>query len=123
VAFLVAGSGAAGYLVAALAFGAWGMGYNISSVSYLSLAAELSGEKERGKTIAAMWFMMIVAIIITAIGVGQMLDPYSPDISSAHSGPWTGGPVAGAVGSSAPPRQRRRAPQLRKTRACGKCSP
>jgi BCD family chlorophyll transporter-like MFS transporter len=78
VAFLMAGSGTAGYLVAALAFGAWGMGYNISSVSYLSLAAELSAEKERGKTIAAMWFMMIVAIIITAIGVGQMLDPYSP---------------------------------------------
>jgi BCD family chlorophyll transporter-like MFS transporter len=78
VAFLMAGSGPAGYLVAALAFGAWGMGYNISSVSYLSLAAELSGEKERGKTIATMWFMMIVAIIITAIGVGRMLDPYSP---------------------------------------------
>jgi len=78
VAFLMAGKGPGGYLVAALAFGAWGMGYNISSVSYLSLAAELSGEKERGKTIAAMWFMMIVAIIITAISVGRMLDPYSP---------------------------------------------
>jgi len=79
VAFLIAGPGPAGYLVAALAFGAWGMGYNISSVSYLSLAAELSGEKERGKTVAIMWFMMIVAIIITAVSVGQMLDPYSPE--------------------------------------------
>lgn len=79
VAFLMAGPGPAGYLVAALAFGAWGMGYNISSVSYLSLAAELSGEKERGRTIATMWFMMIVAIIVTAVGVGRMLDPYSPE--------------------------------------------
>ena len=77
-AFLMADGGPAGYLVAALAFGAWGMGYNISSVSYLSLAAELSGEKGRGRTVAIMWFMMIVAIIITASALERMLDPYSP---------------------------------------------
>ncbi|MGE5775350.1 MAG: MFS transporter, partial [Chloroflexota bacterium] len=56
----------------------WGMGYNLSAVSYLSLASELSGEKERGKTIAVMWFMMIVAIIGTAIGLSRMVDPYTP---------------------------------------------
>jgi MFS transporter, BCD family, chlorophyll transporter len=31
------------------------MGYNLSAVSYLSLASELSGEKGRGKTIATMF--------------------------------------------------------------------
>ena len=62
-----------------LAFGAWGMGYNLSAVSYLSLASELSGENGRGKTIATMWFMIIVSIILTAIGFSRMVDPYTPE--------------------------------------------
>ena len=70
---------ALGILAGILAFGAWGMGYNLSSVSYLSLASELSGEKGRGKTIATMWFMMIVSIIATAIGLSRMVDPYTPE--------------------------------------------
>jgi len=78
VAFLMKDHLALGILAGILAFGAWGMGYNLSSVSYLSLATELSGEKGRGKTIAIMWFMMIVSIIVTAIAVGQMVDPYTP---------------------------------------------
>jgi BCD family chlorophyll transporter-like MFS transporter len=61
-----------------LAFGAWGMGFNFATVSYLSLASELSGERGRGKTIAVMWFMMIASIIVTAIGLGRMVDPYTP---------------------------------------------
>jgi BCD family chlorophyll transporter-like MFS transporter len=68
----------AGLGVGILTFGAWGMGYNLASVSYLSLASELSGEKGRGKTIAIMWFMMITSIIITAIALSQMVDPYTP---------------------------------------------
>ena len=78
VAFLMADNFSLGLLVGILAFGAWGMGYNLSAVSYLSLASELSGEKGRGKTIATMWFMMIVAIIVTAIGLSRMVDPYTP---------------------------------------------
>jgi MFS transporter, BCD family, chlorophyll transporter len=78
VAFLMAGNPTLGLLAATLAFGAWGMGYNLSSVSYLSLATELSGEKGRGKTIATMWFMMITSIIITAIAISRMVEPYSP---------------------------------------------
>jgi len=79
VAFLMADNFALGLLVGILAFGAWGMGYNLSAVSYLSLASELSGENGRGKTIATMWFMMIVSIIVTAIGVARMVDPYTPE--------------------------------------------
>jgi MFS transporter, BCD family, chlorophyll transporter len=78
IAFLMANNPALGLLAAALAFGAWGMGYNLSSVSYLALASELSGEKERGKTVAIMWFMMIVSIIMTAIVISRMVEPYSP---------------------------------------------
>ena len=79
VAFLMASNFSLGLLVGILAFGAWGMGYNLSAVSYLSLASELSGENGRGKTIATMWFMMIVSIIVTAIGLARMVDPYTPE--------------------------------------------
>lgn len=67
-----------GSLIGIAVFGMWGMGYNLSAVCYLSLASELSGEKGRGRTIAVMWFMMITGIIITAIGLSQMVDPYTP---------------------------------------------
>jgi len=79
VAFLMSDHLTLGIFAGMLAFGAWGMGYNLSSVSYLSLATEISGETGRGKTIATMWFMMIVSIIATAIGLSRMLDPYTPE--------------------------------------------
>ena len=79
VAFLMHDNFPLGLLAGLLAFGAWGMGYNLSAVSYLSLASELSGEDERGKTIATMWFMMILSIILTAIGLSRMVDPYTPE--------------------------------------------
>lgn len=79
VAFLMGSNFPLGLLAGLLAFGAWGMGYNLSAVSYLSLADELSGEDGRGKTIATMWFMMIVSIIVTAISLSRMMDPYTPE--------------------------------------------
>src|SRR3990172_2457808 len=86
VAFLIDRNFGLGILAGLLAFGAWGMGYNFSSVSYLSLASELSGEKGRGKTIATMWFMMIAGIIATAIGLSRMVDPYTPEALSRAFG-------------------------------------
>jgi BCD family chlorophyll transporter-like MFS transporter len=71
-------SGWIGFALSLLAFGAWGMGFNFATVSYFALASELSGEKGRGRTIAIMFFMMIVSIIFTAITLSRMLDPYSP---------------------------------------------
>jgi BCD family chlorophyll transporter-like MFS transporter len=79
VAFLMDENFTLGLLVGILAFGAWGMGYNFSAVSYLSLASELSPENSRGKTIAVMFFMMIISIIFTAIGLSRMVDPYTPE--------------------------------------------
>src|SRR5689334_17373481 len=79
IAFLMANNPALGILAAGLAFGAWGLGYNLSSVSYLALATELSGPGGRGKTVATMWFMMIVSIILTAIGISRMVSPYTPE--------------------------------------------
>ena len=79
VAFLMDRNFGLGLLAGLLAFGAWGMGYNLSSVSYLSLATDVSGEDGRGKTIATMWFMMIASIIVTAIALSRMVDPYTPE--------------------------------------------
>jgi BCD family chlorophyll transporter-like MFS transporter len=78
-AFLMSQNLVAGIALGVLAFGAWGMGFNFATVSYLSLATELSGERQRGKTIAVMWFMMITSIILTAIVLSRLVDPYTPD--------------------------------------------
>jgi BCD family chlorophyll transporter-like MFS transporter len=78
IAFLIADNFWLGLFAGVLAFGAWGMGYNLAAVSYLSLASELSGEQGRGRTIAVMWFMMITGIILTAITLSRLVDPYTP---------------------------------------------
>ena len=67
-----------GIIVGILAFGMWGMGYNLSAVSYLSLASELSGEKERGKTIATMFMVMVIGLIATGISLSRMVTTYDP---------------------------------------------
>lgn len=78
-AFLLENNWWAGVGMGLVTFGAWGMGYNLASVSYLSLASEISGEKGRGKTIAVMWFMMITSIIVTAIALSHMVEPYTAE--------------------------------------------
>jgi BCD family chlorophyll transporter-like MFS transporter len=56
----------------------WGMGYNLSAVSYLSLASELSGEKERGKTVATMFTVMVIGLIATGISLSRLVPTYDP---------------------------------------------
>jgi BCD family chlorophyll transporter-like MFS transporter len=77
-AFLLKDNFAAGLSLGVLTFGAWGMGFNFATVAYLSLASEISGEQGRSKTVAVMWFMMIASIIVTAITLANMVDPYTP---------------------------------------------
>lgn len=78
VAFLIDQNRLLGTLMGIVIFGAWGMGYNFSAVSYLSLASEISGEKGRGRTIAVMFVMMVIGIIFTALTVSNLVDPYTP---------------------------------------------
>jgi len=68
-----------GLLFALGAFLAWGLGFNLAVVSYLSLASDLSDEHNRSRTIAVMWFMMITAVIATAISTGRALEVYTPE--------------------------------------------
>ncbi|MDO9349069.1 MAG: PucC family protein, partial [Anaerolineales bacterium] len=79
VAYLFSRNWWLGLALGVLVFGAWGMGFNFASVSYLALASEISGEKGRGRTIAVMFFMMIVGIILTALSLAHMIDPYTPE--------------------------------------------
>ena len=72
-----AGGALPGVVVALAAFGAWGMGFNFATVSYLSLATDLAGEEHRARTVGVMWFMLIVSVIVTAILAGRALRPYS----------------------------------------------
>ena len=115
IAFLMTATPALGLLAAGLAFGAWGMGYNLSSVSYLALASELSGEKERGKTIATMWFMMIVSIIFTAVAISRMVEPYSP--AALQRAFWMVGAAALVLGLTGLLRLESRSPDAQAVRA------
>lgn len=67
-----------GAVLSIVAFGAWGMGFNFATVSYFALASEISGEKGRSRTVAVMFFLMILSIIFTAIGLSRLLEEYSP---------------------------------------------
>ncbi len=80
VAFELAENWWLGLWLGVLAFGAWGMGYNFASVSYMALASELSGEKGRSRTITIMFLIMIVSMILTSLGMGRLMDPYSPQV-------------------------------------------
>jgi MFS transporter, BCD family, chlorophyll transporter len=77
-AYVMAEGSVWGALVSVLAFFLWGMGFNFASVSYLSLATEISGEDGRSRTVSVMWFMMITGIILTAILLSRLLVDYSP---------------------------------------------
>lgn len=61
-----------------LVFGIWGVGMNVASVSYMSVASEISDPKGRSRTISIMWFVMITGIILTAATLGRLLEDYTP---------------------------------------------
>ncbi|HKJ26255.1 MAG TPA: BCD family MFS transporter [Anaerolineales bacterium] len=77
IAYLIIENYWLGVAVGVIVFGAWGMGFNLASVSYFALATEISGEARRSRTIAVMFFMMIISIILTSFSVGEMLEVFS----------------------------------------------
>jgi BCD family chlorophyll transporter-like MFS transporter len=80
VAILISKNFTFGIIVGVLAFGMWGMGYNLSAVSYLSLASELSGEKGRGITLAIMFISMVIGLALTGISLSIMAPTFAPQI-------------------------------------------
>ncbi len=80
VVFLMPANYFLGLVLSIFVFGAWGMGFNIASVAYFSLASELSGERSRSKTIAIMFVFMIIGIILTSVSLSHLLQDYSPQV-------------------------------------------
>lgn len=76
VAILITENFTLGIIAGILAFGAWGMGYNLSAVCYLSLASELSGENGRGKTIATMFTVMVIGMIATGLTLSRLVTTF-----------------------------------------------
>lgn len=70
---------ALGLLAAIVVFVVWGMGVNIASVSYLSLATELAGEHTgwRSRSVSIMWTAMILSYIVLGILLARWLEPFS----------------------------------------------
>lgn len=95
-AFLIKENFLAGLWVGILTFGAWGMGYNFATVSYFSLATEISGEKGRPRMISVMFVIMILTIILTSIGLSRLLETYSQEILIRSF--WTVGLIALSMG-------------------------
>lgn len=73
-------SRALGIGLSLLAFGFWGLGFNFATVSYFSLATELSGEKDRSQTVSTMYFVMLLCVITIGIFISRMVETYSPQI-------------------------------------------
>lgn len=79
IALLISKNFTLGIIVGILAFGMWGMGYNLSAVSYFSLASELSGKKGQGVTVAFMFTVMVIGLIATGISLSIMVPTYIPE--------------------------------------------
>ena len=77
--FMMPDNYALGLAAAMLTFTVWGVGVNVASVSYLSLLSEESAGYAgwRSRTVSIMFTTMIIATIVTSIGLSRMLDPFS----------------------------------------------
>ncbi len=72
-----------GLLLCFAAFGCWGLGFNLATVSYFSLASEVSGPEGKARTIATMFILMIVSVITASLLLGKRLDPFSNEALTA----------------------------------------
>ncbi len=68
----------AGLAVCLLAFGLIGLGVSATGTSLLALMAKRVPETMRAPAATTVWVMMIMGFAITAITVGKLIEPYSP---------------------------------------------
>lgn len=69
---------AAGLALSVIAYILIGIGVGASGTSLLALLATATAPDRRAAAATITWLMMIFGIMITAIAIGQLLDPYSP---------------------------------------------
>jgi len=68
-----------GIVLAILAFTLIGFGVSACGTSLLVLMSKRVADDRRAPAATAVWMMMIVGFAVTAITVGKLLDPYSPE--------------------------------------------
>lgn len=87
VALLQVG-GSAGIGLAVVGFVLWGLGYNVSTVAYFSLASELFNERSRSRAVAVMYFVMLLSVIAGGIAFSRLVADV-PDMVEALAAPLT----------------------------------
>jgi len=68
-----------GFGLAVVAYSLIGIGVGAAGTSALALLASSVAPERRAPAAALTWIMMIAGIVVSAITVGQLLKPYSPD--------------------------------------------
>lgn len=78
---LLGGNGVIGFwpamIICSLIFLAYGAGINIVETIYLALVSDITPPKERGKVLSALWMMLILGTVVSAVIVGYQLVDYS----------------------------------------------
>jgi BCD family chlorophyll transporter-like MFS transporter len=75
---VMAGAYWAGLAISVLAYVMIGLGVGASGTSLLALLATSTHPRRRAAAATITWLMMIFGIAVTAVIVGNLLDPYSP---------------------------------------------
>lgn len=70
---------AAGLVLKIIAYAMIGLGVGASGTSLLALLATATQPRHRAATATITWLMMIFGIAVTAVVVGGLLEPYSPE--------------------------------------------
>lgn len=96
---------ALGLIASFAVFTVWGVGVNVASVSYLSLASELTENSPKGwrtSTVGVMWTAMILSTIVASIGLARALevDASISGIYTAFGAIWLVATVCVLVGAA-----------------------
>ncbi len=59
-------------------FLAYGIGANVVETIYLALVSDITEPRERGRTLAVLWIMLIMGTIVSSVIVGLFLIDYTP---------------------------------------------
>ncbi len=71
--------GARGVLIATFAFLTYGMGKNAMATAFQALIADVFDRQQRPRATAVLQAAFILGIVGGSVGLGRLLDPYSPD--------------------------------------------
>ncbi|MCB0076332.1 MAG: BCD family MFS transporter [Anaerolineales bacterium] len=64
-------------LICMAIFALYGAGVNIVETVYLALVSDITAPEDRGKVLSALWFMLVLGTVVSAIIIGGLLIDYS----------------------------------------------